>query len=328
MSQTTINKTAYTYELDPGASLTRPVSGEPVKIPPAAVETPLPAAQAIAPQKTIVAFKELAGNTPEAGLRELEGALEKLKQRNPDIDVCLSDYSDILKYIGSILIKNADAMRQSALNDRMVAREAARGSLLGQSAKLQEAANDQRRLAYITLAATVMVSGISIAASAFALRNSLQVLKVGQQETKDLALNDTTLKGLKSLQTDAADDENGRLVAAAIAERQAAAANISRTAAFTVQQLNTSTQKATLINEAGNAGTNATRSFEATAHGAIKVIEAEGVLDAANAQYEQQQADVKKELYDKVIDLIQQSINMYRDMLNSQAEAMRAITRA
>ena|SRR5690606_20419362 len=291
-------------------------------------KTPLPAVSEAPKENDTSPIKELPVQMPEKRVEELEQALQKLAKPSEKLDVYLGDYSDILKYIGTILIKNADAMRESALNDRLAAREAARHDLLGQSDKLHDAAADARKVALQMLAVSAVLSTISIAASAFTLRSSVQTLKVNREEAKDLADNNALLESLKKFETDELGSEQSEAVKTVIAQHKANAESISQTAAATRNELAVSGQKGTLVHDASNALGGAARSLEASAQANVRMTEAGATLDAANAQYAQQQADIKKDVYDKIVNLLQQSINMHREMLNSQAEAMRAITRA
>lgn len=270
----------------------------------------------------------LATAAPEESLQQLQQALEKLSAPNASIDTYISDYSEILRYIGSVLIKNADAMRQSALSERMAAREAARSALLGQSEKLHEAAEKARTLAIICVVAVVALSVTSIAASAFSIRNAFREIKINQMKARDLALTDAEIKNLKSLKDQISDPETEQSLAARIAEAEARKDNIAKAAEEQIVPLRQRSRVADAVGQASVSGSNVLRSAEGIQQASIKATEADATLFAANAQYDQQHSDLKKDIYDRVRELAQQAISLHQHLLHSQAEAMRAITRS
>lgn len=277
--------------------------------------------------KNSMIMKDIPADS-EINLKRLTSALDKLEQKRPDIDVYISDYSDILKYIGAILIKNATAMRKAALDDRLTARTAARDALLGQSGKLHEAAANTIIFAAISLAVGVAVSLGTVAVSALSLKNATQSLQINKMQTKELAQGETTAKGLRSLQSTTTNEEDKLLIGAALAENSARATSISASANLKLTELNLGTQRLSLTNSILVSISGAVTSSQGITNGMIKTNEADGILDASKAQMFQGQADTKKELYDKIVDIIQQSISLYEKMLHSETEAMRAITRA
>lgn len=326
MTRSTIQTISNTYVPDVTTSA-RGASETPSRTV-ANVAVQLPEAAATLPTDPMALPRTRDQLTPEEALNQLEKGLEQLKGAEGNFDVYLSDYSEILRYIGSVLIKNADAMRQNALSDRMAAREAARGALLGQADKLHEAAEKARMLAIISLVVVVALSVTTIASSAFSLRNSYKEIKLGQQKTKDLDIQQATVKNLKDLRNRVEDPQISERLSGRIAEAERKAESISKNAEAKLSALRQKTRYADAATQMSSAGSNVLRTAEGIQQANIKATEADATLLSAHAQYEQQQSDVKKELYDKVIELVQQSINLYRNMLQSQVEAMRALTRS
>lgn len=264
---------------------------------------------------------------PTGDILSYEAALQKL-HNDPQAGAFLEDFADILSYIGGILVKNADAMRKSALRDRMAARDAARAALQEQAEKQHEAANSARTLALASFAVTIAVSSLSIAASAFMLKNSLGGLKLNENLARDLAPHEQTAKGLNLLQASSKNCEHTADIRGAIAETALKIENINRAAMAQQQKLDVNNQMIGTAKQVFEGIGTASRSLERIPQAEIEHIHADASLDAANAQYLQQLSDIKKDLSEQIANIIQQSINMYKDLQNSQAEAMRAVTKA
>lgn len=295
----------------------------------AGAAVPLPEAATVLPDDPLAFPGTRAAPAPEEALEQLQAALARLKRADDGkVDVYLGDYSEMLRYIGSVLIKNADVMRQHALSDRIAARQAARGALLGQADKLHEAAEKARTLAIISLVVVVALSVTTLASSAFSLRNSYQEIKIGHQKNKDLDLQNATVKNLQNLRNSTNDPEMSERLAGKIADAEAKALSIAKTAEKQLSSLRQKSRYADAASQASSSGSNVMRTVEGIQQAGIKATEADATLLSAHAQFDMQQADLKKELYDKIIELIQQSITMYRNLQQSQAESMRALTRS
>jgi hypothetical protein len=330
MTQMKINGSAPATETDIVRTVDAATEAAPVKrtrrAAAASGNTALPAASQPPKDNDVPLIKELPVTAPEERVKELESALQKLAGGNEKVDVYIGDYSDILKYIGAILIKNADAMRQSALNDRLAAREAARLDLLGQSDKLHEAAATALKTAVVMAAINVAFASLSIIGSTYSLKSSLKTLKINQEEATALKNNKIHLEEEKSRAVTRGAEESE--IEDLIAQNKPKLDKIAKDAEAERAASAIKGQKGILLRDASNSVGGAARSIEAGAQAHVRVAEADATRDAANAQYAQQQADIKKDIYDKVLNLLQQSISIHREMLNSQAEAMRAVTRA
>jgi len=330
MSQPTIQNIPGTYtdpttsvnaadKAQPTRSQRKAASGSPQL--PVALETPM--ADQMVTQKAII-----DPASPDRALDKLEKALTTLKNADGKVDDFISEFSDIFRFIGAILIKNADAMRQSALNDRMAAREAARDALLGQAGKLHDAADKTRTLAIVAIAAVLVVSVASIIASVISIGSSVMERSAATAAAKGVAGQKTDIKNLESLRSRVASPEDANLLSRKITEAETSVERISKDAEARIAMLQRLNQRSLSAAQIANAAGSVIKSVEGILQADVKSTEADATLLSSYAQFDQQRADAKKELYDKVIDLVQQSINTYRNLQQSQVEAMRAVTRS
>lgn len=330
MTQSTIQNIpgTHTSELQTAIATSGDAQTTRVKHKAAPGDSQLPGAAVMPEIDPLLAQKACGPTSPDKALEKLDKALGKLQTANAEVDNYLSDFSEILRYIGAVLIKNAEAMRQSALNDRIAARDSARGALLGQAGKLHEAADKARTLAYTSLALTVAVSLASAALTGVSLRNTLKESSIIKTTAKEVASLKTDIKNLESLHSRVSNPDEVKVLSRKLTEAKSSIDSITEAARDQREKLQRVSQMADLGNRINSSIGNVTKSAEAIQQADIRSTEADGNLMGAYAQFDLQKSDTKKDLYDKVVDLIQQSINTYRNLQHSQAEAMRAVTRS
>lgn len=294
------------------------------------------------------AFLKLTANlapgdvdTPEK-LDTVLGAFEAAAKvvENPNSPV-MAFIGDLAKLLARVMIEQASEQRQNALNDRLAARETARGELLSQAQQMTEASQKMMSGAVTAIVTASIGGALSVTGSlAGALGTLSQLGKMGTQakatEAANKALSQATdevsnlskmLKGTTNpgqiAQLNAKLDPAKNAMTAAQAA-QTAAGNLFNVA-------NTKGGLAGAFGQAGSAlGDTTSRAgagADAKQQAEAKALDAQGSRDAAEAQYAQQQADLKKELQDSLSDMIKQIINFIKELKEAEVDAMRALTK-
>ncbi|GGA65004.1 hypothetical protein GCM10011385_18500 [Nitratireductor aestuarii] len=280
----------------------------------------MPVADPMVTRKTIEPMSQ--------ALDQIEQALTKLKSADTRVDDYITDFSEIIRYIGSILIKNADAMRQGALNDRLAARQAARSAMLSEAEKLHEAASSTRLYAAIGLVVTVAVT---IATLGVSFRSAMLTSMKNALATEGNVAANLEKEAAEVLQKQIGKMEDPgtlRLMKDQIAKAESMAERITKDTSERTANLASTVERMDRLSQWGNAGGNGiAHGIETIGQGASRSDEADGRLFAAHSQFDQQQGDVKKDLGEKLNDICRQAIDAHGKLLQCQADQMRAVTR-
>jgi hypothetical protein len=246
-----------------------------------------------------------AGNRPEdvnAALERLDGALSNVANATTTVLAALALLMEVgtqaVDLLAKTMIEQAAQQRKDALASRLEAREQAKNQLLDQAGKMKEAAEKE-----LSGALTAMITAIVIAVVTIAI-STLSIAKAGSSMDKVAKAGDMPKNPDGTLSAEAT-----MLTSAAGAQQQSATAWSSLSQAL------------------GGLGQGIGGYMKATADADAKKTEADGQIHAANAQYEQGQADIKKEIQDAVNDLIKSIIQFLKEIKDAEIQMMQAITR-
>lgn len=280
-------------------------------------------------------------DTPEelkSVLATFEAAAKAASDPNSSAAVFVGDVS---KFLARVMIELAAEQRQNALNDRLAARETAKSELLSQADQMDNAADKMKAGAQVAMITGIIAGSVAaVGSAASAIGSASQIAKMGKSQVA------TQTAGKQAFQ--AGEDVNQ---AEKIASRVSTASDKAKTqealrtanqTKFTADEAHRNAQKsfdiamskaqgfaalgqtsAAIGEISRSTGTGTDQRMQAEA----KEAEAEGSRDAAEAQYAQQTADMKKDIQDSMNDMIKQIINFIKEMKEAEVEAMRALTR-
>lgn len=202
----------------------------------------------------------------------------------------------MIDYLARVLVEQSAQQREQALNDRIVARQAAQKELLAQAGQMQKSADELEKGAGAALATSLTMSILSAGLSGLSMIKGITSMKSLKTLKNDLDTNPATTDkdlGLESIKQK--DARNGGI------------GGMGQTA-----------------NQLGMSGSN----YASTdSQAASKEAEAQGSVDAAQAQELEMIADIKKEMEQGFSELIQSIISFLRDLGESEADLARAFTR-
>jgi hypothetical protein len=247
---------------------------------------------------------------------------------------------DIAKFLARAMIEFAGEQRQNALNDRLAARQHAKAELLEQAGKMDAAADKMKSGAITALVIGAVGGALSVAGSASSavgtarqlgsMTKSMKSTQAAAQNASKFADDFSNLNKL-SQHTSGVDAAKIKSATAATkaSQKSADVAHDAEKAAFDVAS--TKAQMFTSLGQVssatGDIGRSGSASADTLAQAEAKKIDAEGARDAAEAQYAQQTADMKKELQESLNEMIKQIINFIKEMKDAEVDAMRALTR-
>jgi hypothetical protein len=231
--------------------------------------------------------------TPEGGLPP--GNMNEVLDRMEAASLALVRLAELkggmIDLLARVMIEQAGEQRKNELENRLAAREMAKSELLEQAGKLTEAAQKMLDGAIAMLVVSIVVAVATVVMS------GIQMGKAGKQ--LEMA------KGAKGLEGDdlrlALDTAGG----------VGAQAQVWGAMAQAIGALG------------GAVGNMAKTGYDAEA----KRLEAAGSVDAAEAQYAQQQGDLRKEMQDTLNQMIQAIINFIKEMKEAEVNMMQSITR-
>jgi len=248
---------------------------------------------------------------------------------------------DLAKLLAKVMIEQASEQRQNALKDRLAARETARGELMSQAQQMTDAAQKMMTGAITSIVTASIGGALSVFGSlAGGIGTLSQLGKMGNQAKATAAANKALtqatdeVSNLSKILKGASNPTqiaqlNAKLDPAKNAMSAAQAAQTAAGNLFSVA--NTKSGIAGAFGQAGSAlGDTTSRAgsgVDAKQQADAKALDAQGSRDAAEAQYAQQQADLKKELQDSLSDMIKQIINFIKELKEAEVDAMRALTK-
>ena len=236
-------------------------------------------------------------STPQ-DIKNKLASLQNAAKLTADLPPATSAYvGNIAKFLARAMIEMASEQRQNALADRMAARETAKAELISQAGQMEKAADKMAQGALTSLITGVIGGAISVGASlGGAIAGASQLSKM------------STATGMKGATPDA--------IAAA-------------KTAFDKGQTISST--ASSFAQVGTAFGDITKTGGSSSDGRLqadaKREEAQGSRHAAEAQYAQQAAELKKDVQDTMSEMIKQIINFIKELKEAEVDAMRALTR-
>ncbi|WP_378940821.1 hypothetical protein [Mesorhizobium sp. ANAO-SY3R2] len=233
----------------------------------------------------------------EAKLTSLQNAAKLLADLPPETTAFVGN---IAKFLARAMIEMAGEQRQNALADRMNARETAKAELMNQADSMDKAADKMTEGALTALIAGVIGGAISIAGS----------LGTAVSGLSQLSKMSTAIQSMKGMTPQEA--------ATSLASNAFAKAQSATQVYAGIGQLATSSGE--IVKTAGS-------TTDARLQADAKRQEAQGMRDAADAQFAQQTAELKKEVQDTMNDMIKQIINFIKELKDAEVEAMRALTR-
>lgn len=239
----------------------------------------------------------------ESSLNRLDLALERLNTEGSLLDLA-TDIGELSR----LLIQQADSQRKSELNERLAAREDAKGELLNQAKSQRDAAEQTRSGAIANLVISVAgaaVTGGGSLKSAIGAGKALTRLK-NLRELPDLPATPTRTEVRKfDRATTERNEEMKRIETAA-------------------NKATTSSQIISSVGGLGQGGGSAANSFF---QADSQVTQAEGAEAAAKAQEIASEGDMAKEIQSGLDELIRTLINALKEIENSEADSMQSLTR-
>lgn len=280
----------------------------------ASVEAKLAELPDVAPEKFLQMIANLAPSDVDTDLKlgvtlgMFEAAATMLGDAGSEV---VTFVGDLAKFLARVMIEQASDQRQNALQDRLNAREQAKGELMNQAGQMDKAADKMIAGATTALITGLVAAGVQMLASVVSLVGAAKALKsmeTAHGQTKDvLALFE---KGKMT------ENVSGMYLQAS---KQAFDIAGQKGAIFTALSQ---------VGQAAGQGMSAVGSSEDTkAQAAAKKLEAEGSRDAAEAQELQQTADTKKQIEEALSDMMKQIINFLKEMREAEVDAMRSLTK-
>lgn len=240
-----------------------------------------------------------------------EAAASKLNNASGEVVAFVGNLS---RFLARIMIEQASEQRQNALNDRLNAREQAKGELLNQAGQMDKAAAKMIEGATTALITGLVAAGLQVLASTISLVGSIKsfnAMGAAQQQTQK-----------------AMDDAVGKVM------DEAAKKALDQSLAATKQIFDTAQALGGVFTAVGQLGSAAGQGINAAgtstdskAQAEAKKMEAEGSRDAAEAQESQQVADNKKQMEEALNDMIKQVINFLKELREAEVDAMRSLTK-
>lgn len=251
-----------------------------------------------------------ASPPPVLTAEELEEAISRLQQ----LFASSNSAEVIMSLIGKLMIEQAQSQRESALNNRLNAREEAKGQLLDQASQMDKAAAEMVSGAIVSLVMTVVASAIAIAGAGLSLKSSF-----GGTQAKIEAANK------------AGADYAGGMMKAGMSPTGAVTAG-GQVAKDTLGKTVTNLDKfGMLANQIGQAVSNILSAGgglgKAMYEAASKEAEADGARLAAQAQDTQADADMAKEIQSALDEMLKAIINFLKELREAEANQMQALTR-
>lgn len=259
----------------------------------------------------------------------------------------LSISSNALDFLARAMIEQSAEQRKSALNDRLQARELAKGELLSQAGKMQEEANKLSSSALTSMIVSVTLAAISAATSVVSMGLSIGgALKGASAAAKATAAFDKAGQSVG----DATQKATAGVTKAASTATKAldkiddtvSEATSKTVRAFERMQVGQKAQEAStgakVMNTLGGGlgslgqlqnqtGQGVGSYIATTGQADAKRLEAEGSVDAAQAQEQQAIGDLRKEQQQALDQMVQSIIQFLKDLKEAKAEQMRAFTR-
>jgi hypothetical protein len=229
---------------------------------------------------------------------------------------------DDIKTLGKLLIQQAASEAKSALDDRLAARDAAKADLMGQAGKLKQEATEMMVVAVVSL----VITCVTAAATAFFAGKEAASLKNMGKAVKGTGESAEELKNLNKLKNaykgvDVEESKDLQKIEAKLAKLEKTRDqefNLANTTAGFQQNLG---QMANTLG--GGIGSFVTTMVQADG----KMKEAEGSEMAAQAQYHQSEADKAKDVQQAFEDTINKLVEFLKDMMDSKANQMQAMTK-
>lgn len=223
---------------------------------------------------------------------------------------------DLESFLGRVMIKQSNEEETNALNERLSSRQTAKSELLDQASKMHDEASKMRTGAIISLVVAVVGAAISLGFSAASASKSTSAMGKMSGSSEESNVSPSGKTGGDSV------GETGD-VEAEITVTVAKGDNTTEVNILNSQAQNQQSV-AGAINTLTGAISGATNSFfQADA----KDIEAEGAKDAANAQEAQAVGDHQKEIQGALVALVDKIIQFLKDMQDSKAQQMQALTK-
>lgn len=263
-------------------------------------------------------------------------SLAPLGSNIPDnIDALLSNFAsavdaivnfvsvgDLESFMGKVMIKQAHEEEKNALDTRLASRQEAKADLLSQASKMHEEATKMRTGAIISLVVAVVSAAVTLgfAGASMSKSNSAMGEIKGMSGSSEAGPMEEAPTGIKDDNELVALDEPGPEQVKVDMDKQVSLAKINI--------LNSQGQALGSVggafNALGGALAGAVNSF---AQADAKDIEAEGAVDAANAQETQAIGDHLKEIQGALQNLIDKVIQFLKDLQDTKAQAMQSMTK-
>ena len=267
---------------------------------------------------------------------------------------------DEIATLGRLIIEQAASEEKNALEDRLAARDIAKNDLMAQAGKLNEEADKMISGAVTALVVTCVTAAVSLFTAgmeANQTKNMGKDLKKLDTATEKLEEVNKELTALNKIEKELGKiSKPAREVGESEKDFQKRTSDFEKAFKKYEQQIETKTNKFekeinTLTKEIagrdnkfqyhqqrGQDWSNASQannqlgqgfsSFISTMTQAEgKKLEAEGDVDAANAQYQQSEADKAKDVQQAFQDTITKLISFLKDMMDSKANQLQAFTK-
>lgn len=229
--------------------------------------------------------------------KDFNAALDDLEDSSESLAAIInsSSSSNSANILARLMVELAALQRKSALDARLEAREEAKSTALEAAGKLDDAAKEIRTGAIIALVLTVVASVVSIAMSAVSIKGAGKAMATSKEAGAAANAGNQSLSGSLNTQASA----------------QSARAQSMATLGGTFSQL---------LQAGGKYG-------EAEMQAQQKETEAEGARLNALAEMVRGEADIDKEVFQALDELIKSIINFVKERLEAEVNEMAAITR-
>lgn len=232
---------------------------------------------------------------------DIEGAIEAFATAASLVST-LAISSNALDFLARVMIEQAGEQRKSALQDRLSAREIAKGELLNQAGKMDEEADKLSSSAKTAMIVSVVMSSIAVVgavAGAFAS---------GFSAVKQAGALKSALAGGESMAT------VGSNLGAMAGKASSIASSVGGAASSVAQSSN-------------QIGQGLSGYYSTMGQADAKHLEAEGQRSAAEAQETQAEGDIAKEQQQALDQMVQSIIQFLKDLKEAKAQQMQVLTR-
>jgi hypothetical protein len=228
-----------------------------------------------------------------------------------------------INQLAKIIIMEAADQSREAQQEAVADTEQAKGQLLNQAAAMNKEADQMRDGAAVALVMTVVSSAISIGFAAGTIKMNAESMNMVDKATSKVGTLEGKLENMEG--------KVGKEAEAVQKDLSTALEQAKKEETVALQQSQNLGNKAQAYGQLGQAASGLVSGFGSFANtmyqADAKDTEAEGDVDAANAQDTQAQAQIAQKVADSMNQLVSQITDLLKEMADADAQMMQSMTR-